>query len=96
MNETVEISRKRLIMRSMRRGIKEMDLILSDFASRRLSSYDADALATYEALLEESDLDIYHWVSGQSAAPDQFTALVGDIAAGAKGLTRPHATKPNF
>ncbi len=92
MTETVEIARKRLIMRSMRRGIKEMDLILSDFASRALSGYDADQLALYEALLDESDLDIYHWVSGQSDAPTRFAPLVSEISAGATGLTRPHAT----
>ena len=92
MTEPVEIARKRLVMRSMRRGIKEMDLILSDFARRRLQDYDAAALATYEALLEESDLDIYRWVSGQAAAPDRFAPLVADIAAGATGLTRPHTT----
>jgi antitoxin CptB len=92
MTETVEIARKRLTMRSMRRGIKEMDLILSDFASRALGGYDADQLALYEALLDESDLDIYHWVSGQSEAPARFSPLVSDIAIGATGLTRPHAT----
>ena len=90
--ETVDIARKRLIMRSMRRGIKEMDLILSDFARRRLGDYDAAQLSLYESLLDESDLDIYHWISGQSAAPAHFAPLVAEIAAGATGLTRPHAT----
>lgn len=92
MTQELDIARKRLIMRSMRRGIKEMDLILSDFASRALGGYDAAALATYEALLEESDLDLYRWVSGQVAAPVHFAPLVADIARGATGLTRPHAT----
>ncbi|MFZ3580989.1 succinate dehydrogenase assembly factor 2 [Loktanella sp. DJP18] len=92
MQDAIETARKRLIMRSMRRGIKEMDLILSDFARRRLQDYDSDQLAQYEALLEESDLDIYHWVSGQSAAPVHFAPLVAEISAGATGLTRPHAT----
>ena len=90
--EPLEVARKRLIMRSMRRGIKEMDLILSDFARRRLGNYDADQLALYQDLLEESDLEIYRWVSGQAPAPDRFAPLVADIAAGATGLTRPHAT----
>ncbi|SEN84111.1 antitoxin CptB [Loktanella fryxellensis] len=92
MTEAIETTRKRLIMRSMRRGIKEMDLILSNFASRALAGYDADALQVYEDLLEESDLDLYRWVSGQQAAPAPFAPLVADIAKGATGLTRPHAT----
>ena len=90
--EPLEVARKRLIMRSMRRGIKEMDLILSDFARRRLGDFAADQLALYQDLLEESDLDIYRWVSGQAPAPDRFAPLVAEIAAGATGLTRPHAT----
>lgn len=90
--EPVEIARKRLIMRSMRRGIKEMDLILSDFARRRLGDYQADQLALYEALLDESDLEIYRWVSGQIDAPARFALLVADISKGATGLTRPHAS----
>ena len=89
--EPVDVARKRLIMRSMRRGIKEMDLILSDFARRRLDDYDAAQLALYQDLLEESDLDIYRWVSGQATAPDRFASLVDDISAGATGLTRPLA-----
>lgn len=89
MTEPVEITRKRLAMRSMRRGIKEMDLILTDFAARHLSAYDAAALAAYEALLEESDLDIYSWISGLTLPPERFSGLIADIATGATGLTRP-------
>ena len=90
--DALEVARKRLVMRSMRRGIKEMDLILSDFARRRLGDFDADRLALYQALLEESDLDIYRWVSGQAAAPAPFVELVAEISAGAGGLTRPRDT----
>ncbi len=35
--EELEIKRKRLKMRSMRRGIKEMDLILKNFADLNLN-----------------------------------------------------------
>jgi hypothetical protein len=40
MTETDETMIKRLRMRSMRRGIKEMDLILQDFATRELDAMD--------------------------------------------------------
>ena len=40
MTETFEHRLKRLKMRSMRRGIKEMDLILSAFADARLGKVD--------------------------------------------------------
>lgn len=41
MDETIEIKRKRLYMRSIRRGIKEMDLILQAFAEAELGKMDA-------------------------------------------------------
>ena len=67
-------------MRSMRRGIKEMDILLSRFAAVRLSALDANALDLYEVLLDENDQDLYQWVSGQVAAPDRFAGLISDIA----------------
>ena len=70
---------KRLRMRSMRRGIKEMDLILSSYADARLAALDAAALDTYDALLEENDQDLYRWVTGQDDAPPRFAAMIGDI-----------------
>ncbi len=80
---------KRLHMRSMRRGIKEMDLILSAFAGRHLATMSGADLALYDQLLAENDHDIYGWVGGQFAVPDVYTTLIRRIAAEAQGLTRP-------
>ena len=89
MTEPRDIRIKRLAMRSMRRGIKEMDLILSDFASRELSTMSDAELDHYEIFMEEADLDLYPWISGQTEAPDQFKDLVARISVSAKGLTAP-------
>ena len=79
--ETREIRLKRLSMRSMRRGIKEMDLILSRYAEARLDGMTPETLEAYEALLSENDQDLYQWVSGQVAPPPALSALVSDIRA---------------
>jgi len=79
-SETDEARRKRLVMRSMRRGIKEMDLILSAYATDRLGAMDGAALTLYDALLSENDHDLYEWVTGQGAAPARYTDLIGDIS----------------
>ncbi|MEO0937335.1 MAG: succinate dehydrogenase assembly factor 2 [Pseudomonadota bacterium] len=81
MVETLETARKRLAMRSMRRGIKEMDLILTAYADAHLEGMDAGALAAYDRLLSENDQDLYTWVTGQVPAPDEHAGLVADIAA---------------
>lgn len=74
---------KRLRMRAMRRGIKEMDIILSRYAEARLEVMDRDALDVFDALLCENDQDLYQWVTGQAAPPDRFAPLVAEIAAAA-------------
>ncbi|MGY9038880.1 MAG: succinate dehydrogenase assembly factor 2 [Rhodobacterales bacterium] len=79
MAELHEHKVKRLHMRSMRRGIKEMDLILPPYASTRLAAMDDAALSLYDEMLSENDHDLYQWVTGQSPAPEPFAALVADI-----------------
>ncbi len=69
MSETAEHRLKRLRIRSWRRGIKEMDLILGGFADDRLASLNAAELDAHEVLMEEQDHDLYLWVSGQADAP---------------------------
>ncbi|WP_342078621.1 succinate dehydrogenase assembly factor 2 [Yoonia sp. SS1-5] len=89
MTETRDITIKRLRMRSMRRGIKEMDLILTNFADASLSLMSDEDLALYDRLLSENDHDIYGWVGGQFPPPARYTALIARIADMAQGVTRP-------
>ena len=80
MIETQENRLKRLRMRSMRRGIKEMDLILVAYTDRQLAQMSEDDLNLYDALLSENDQDLYQWVTGQVAAPEPYKAMIADIA----------------
>ncbi|WP_368039645.1 succinate dehydrogenase assembly factor 2 [Ruegeria atlantica] len=80
MTETREVRIKRMQMRSMRRGIKEMDLILSAYAERNLAGMDAAGLDLYDAMLHENDQDLYQWVTGQVQPPEGFADLIADIA----------------
>ncbi|MEW2916735.1 succinate dehydrogenase assembly factor 2 [Ruegeria sp. ANG10] len=80
MTETREVRIKRMKMRSMRRGIKEMDLILSAYADRNLDAMDTAGLDQFDALLHENDQDLYQWVTGQAQPPEGFVHLVADIA----------------
>ena len=72
---------KRLAIRSWRRGIKEMDLILGRFWDAEGASLDEATLATYEAMLSENDQDLYLWVSGQAQPPEPFAALIARLQA---------------
>lgn len=76
MAELTEHRIKRLRMRSMRRGIKEMDIILDRFATAELSSLSVSDLDLYDSMLEENDQDLYRWVTGQEAPPERFASLI--------------------
>lgn len=89
MSETRETMIKRLRMRSMRRGIKEMDLILQAFADEHLAGFSDEVLVVYDRLLSENDHDIYGWVGGQLPTPPEYLDLVTQISLGAEGVTRP-------
>lgn len=75
-DETREARLKRMKIRSWRRGIKEMDLILGPYADAELTGMDDAALDLFDALLLENDQDLYQWVSGQAEAPAQFSDLI--------------------
>ena len=82
MAETAENRLKRLRMRSWRRGIKEMDLILGPYADTSLADLDSGQIAAYEALLDENDQDLYAWFSGREPAPDRHRALIQTVLEG--------------
>jgi len=87
--ETIETKRKRLHMRSIRRGIKEMDLILTAFSEAELGRMQDTDLDVYDALLSENDHDLYQWVSGTTPEPAHYRSLMDRIRAGAVGVTKP-------
>lgn len=82
--EDREARLKRLRMRSWRRGMREMDLILGPFADAELAGMDEAALGAYERLIEENDQDLYPWVTarlrGGTAGPDHHAPALDRIA----------------
>jgi antitoxin CptB len=86
MSELHEHRLKRLKMRSMRRGIKEMDLILSAYADDTLHTMDDADLTLYDDMLNENDQDLYQWVTGQAEAPERFKTLIARISVQFQGI----------
>ena len=71
MHESVTVRRKRLLYQSRYRGRLEGDLLFGGFADRHLASLSAAQLYRYEALLQESDQDLFAWISGQQPVPER-------------------------
>lgn len=79
--ESHEIRLKRLHIRSIRRGIKEMDIILGGFSEAVLPQLSLEELEVYDVLLAENDHDLYLWVTGQQPTPRRYLDLVTRISA---------------
>ncbi|WP_296474693.1 succinate dehydrogenase assembly factor 2 [Roseinatronobacter sp.] len=71
---------KKLRMRSWRRGMKEMDLILGPYADAHIAQLSTDELDAYERLLDENDQDLYLWVTGAKTRPERLMPMLGQIA----------------
>lgn len=67
--QAIEKRRKALIFRSWHRGTREMDLIMGSFADAHVPVFSDGDLDMYEALLLESDPDLYNWYAGKEDPP---------------------------
>ena len=70
--EPQDIRIKRLRYRSSYTGTKETDVLLGQFAARHLAELSADMLDQYEALIENSDPDLFMWISGRKPVPPEW------------------------
>jgi len=65
----MDARRKRLLYRFQHCGMKENDILLGGFAERHIDSLDDDEVASFEALLDETDNDLYNWFTGREPLP---------------------------
>jgi antitoxin CptB len=79
--EPPEVRLRRMRMRSWRRGIREMDLVLGGFADAALAELAPAELDAFEALLAENDHDIYQWVAGRAEAPAAHRGTIDRVKA---------------
>ncbi len=75
----LEVTRKKLSIRSWRRGTKELDLILGRFSDENISKLEISDLDLYEKLLSNDDHLIYSWVFEKEESPNNFKILVEKI-----------------
>lgn len=49
--------------------MREIEFMLGRFAERHVADLDDDQLDRLESLIEESDADLFGWISAKSAVP---------------------------
>lgn len=81
----IENRRKKLIFRAWHRGMKEMDIILGNFADSRLAGFDEATLDEFEAILHIPDQALYSvLVQGAPIPEEDDTPLLKEIMQFAK------------
>ncbi len=63
---------KKLLYQSWYRGCKETDKILGNFARENLHNLSDAEIEEFEAILKENDVDIYNWIAGKQAIPEEI------------------------
>ena len=75
----IDIVRKKLSIRSWRRGTKELDLILGRFSDGNIRKFEKFELDVYKELLSNDDHLIYSWLFEKEEIPKIFKLLVKKI-----------------
>jgi antitoxin CptB len=80
MSETEHKNRlKRIYFRSIHRGNKEMDIVLTRFVDTELANLSPDMLTLYEQLLDEDDVNLWDWLISRNNAPTHYVTLLALI-----------------
>ena len=75
----MRIINKKLKIRSWRRGTKEMDLILGQFADKNIDNLSEKDLFSYKELLKCDDYQIYNWILCKEKIPENFKKIVSFV-----------------
>ncbi|MEM6664793.1 MAG: succinate dehydrogenase assembly factor 2 [Pseudomonadota bacterium] len=68
--------RRKILFRAWHRGTREMDLVMGRFADSFLATLSDEQLDDFEALIEVPDRDLFAWVTGEAATPDNWNSPV--------------------
>ena len=64
--------RRKILFRAWRRGMREMDLVMGQFADANLPAMSEADLDEFERLLEAPDPQVLAWITGEEATPSEF------------------------
>jgi antitoxin CptB len=72
--------RRRTLFRAWRRGMREMDLVMGQFADSNLPAMSEAELDAFERLLDAPDSQVLAWITGEETTPPEFdTPLIARL-----------------
>lgn len=64
--------RRRILFRSWHRGMREMDLLIGQFADAHLIDFSDEELDLFETLIERQDQELMSWFVGSVPVPPEL------------------------
>lgn len=61
----IELYKKKLSYKANNRGWKETDILLGKFVQNHLNNLTLDELKMFDLILDETDKDIFDWITGK-------------------------------
>ncbi len=71
--------RRSIRVRSKRRGMRELDLLIGRFVDECLAHLPDAELEHLEALLFETDVSVFNWITGMTDCPDRYRNLISEV-----------------
>ncbi len=68
--------RRKILFRSWHRGMREMDLLMGQFADAAIDGLTDAELDVFEQLIEVPDRDLLAWLTGERATPSNYDTPV--------------------
>jgi len=74
--EGLDARRRKALYHAWHRGMREMDLLLGNFADAAIGDLPDSELSDFETLMDVPDPDLFDWISGrEDVAANYDTAL---------------------
>lgn len=68
----LDVRRKQILYRAWHRGMREMDLIMGQFADAEIGTLSDEDVAEFERLIEVTDRDLLGWITGELETPSNY------------------------
>ena len=72
----LDVRRRKILFRSWHRGLREMDLLMGQFADSEIGKLSDGELADFEHLIEVPDRDLLAWLTGEREVASNYDTPV--------------------
>lgn len=70
--EGLDARRRKALYHAWHRGIREMDLLLGQFADAAIGDLSESDLSDFETLMDVPDPDLFSWISGRVEVAENY------------------------